>query len=82
MREYGDGVEPTRALLRTYVAAAIADTWPDEPRPTGAYPTHIKTFVPGSIEGEELSALLSAGSTMPSAASSRPTNFTNSSPIC
>jgi hypothetical protein len=58
MREYGAGAEPTRALLRTYVAAAIADTWPDEPRPTGAYPTHIKTFVPGSIEGEELSALL------------------------
>jgi uncharacterized membrane protein YuzA (DUF378 family) len=58
MREYGDGIEATRALLRTYVAAAIADTWPDEPRPAGAYPTHIKTFVPGSIEGEELSAML------------------------
>ena len=58
MREYGDGVEATRAMLRAYVAAAIADTWPDEPRPTGVYPTHIKTFVPGSIEGEELSAML------------------------
>ena len=59
MREYRDGVEATRAMLRSYVAAAIADTWPDEPRPTGAYPTHIKTFVPGSVEGEELGALLS-----------------------
>jgi uncharacterized membrane protein YuzA (DUF378 family) len=59
MREYGGAAEPARAMLRTYVAAAIADTWPDEPRPTGAYPTHIKTFVPGSVEGEELGALLS-----------------------
>jgi hypothetical protein len=58
MREYGGAAEPIRSLLRAYVAAAIADTWPDEPRPTGAYPTHLTTFVPGSIEGEELSALL------------------------
>jgi hypothetical protein len=58
LREYGEAVEPTRMLLRTYVAAAIADTWPGEPRPAGEYPMHIKSFHLGSIEGEELGALL------------------------
>jgi hypothetical protein len=35
MREYGDAADPIRAALRTYVAAAIADTWREEPRPAG-----------------------------------------------
>src|SRR5271169_3440424 len=39
LREYGDAADAIRAELRTYVAAAIADTWRDEPRPPGAYPT-------------------------------------------
>ena len=58
LREYGGAADPTRALLRTYVAAAIADTWPDEPKPMGVYPTHLKSFAPGSIEAEQLGALL------------------------
>jgi hypothetical protein len=39
LREYGDEAVPIRAKLRDYVAAAIADTWRDEPRPPGVYPT-------------------------------------------
>ena len=35
LREYGADTDPLRAMLRTYVAAAIADTWRDEPRPQG-----------------------------------------------
>jgi uncharacterized membrane protein YuzA (DUF378 family) len=58
LREYGDAATPARALLRTYTAAAIADTWPTEPKPAGSYPTHLKSFAPGTIEAEELSALL------------------------
>lgn len=39
LREYGDAADPIRVELRTYVAAAIADTWREEPRPSGVYPT-------------------------------------------
>src|SRR5471032_2267916 len=49
LREYGDAATPARALLRTYTAAAIADTWPTEPKPAGSYPTHLKSFAPGTI---------------------------------
>jgi hypothetical protein len=39
LRDYGDETAPTRAQLRSYVAAVIASTWPGEPRPQGvAYP--------------------------------------------
>jgi uncharacterized membrane protein YuzA (DUF378 family) len=58
LREYGDAAKPVRDLLRTYTAAAIADTWPEEPKPAGSYPVHLKSFAPGKIEAEELSALL------------------------
>jgi hypothetical protein len=55
LQEYGDEAKPIRAMLREYVAAAIADTWPDEPPPSGAYPR----FAPsGKIERRELGALL------------------------
>jgi hypothetical protein len=33
--EYGSETAPIREQLRRYVAAVIASTWPDEPRPTG-----------------------------------------------
>jgi len=36
LREYGPDAAPIREKLREYVAAAIADTWPDEPKPPGA----------------------------------------------
>jgi hypothetical protein len=39
LREYGENAAPIRAKLRAYLAAAIADTWRDEPRPAGVYPT-------------------------------------------
>lgn len=38
LREYGPEAAPIRVALRAYTAAAIADTWPDEPRPGGTYP--------------------------------------------
>jgi hypothetical protein len=55
LREYGEGADPMRTTLRTYVAAAIADTWPGEPRPPGDYPTFAPT---SSFEREELGAVL------------------------
>ncbi len=58
LREYGDAANPARALLRSYVAAAIADTWRNEPRPSGSYPTNITPAVAGSIEGEQTGALM------------------------
>jgi hypothetical protein len=38
LREYGEDAAPIRAKLRTYLAASIADTWRNEPPPSGAYP--------------------------------------------
>ncbi len=58
LREYGPPAEPARAELRAYTAAAIADTWPGEPRPTGAYPLHPRAITPGSTESLELGTML------------------------
>jgi hypothetical protein len=55
LKEYGEPAAPMRATLRTYVAAAIADTWRDEPRPSGVYPTFAPTQ---SYEREQLGAML------------------------
>ena len=55
LREYGPDAEPVRALLREYVAAAIADTWRDEPSPSGAYPRFAKA---SGAERQQLGALL------------------------
>jgi hypothetical protein len=38
LRDYGVEANGVRDLLRTYTAAAIASTWPEEPRPPGMYP--------------------------------------------
>ncbi len=55
LQEYGDEAKPIRAMLREYVAAAIADSWRDEPQPTGVYPR----FSPSSgVERRELGVLL------------------------
>ena len=35
---YGHEADPARHLLREYTAAALADTWSDEPKPGGVYP--------------------------------------------
>ena len=55
LREYGDEAAPIRAQLRTYLAAAIADTWRNEPPPSGAYPKFSPS--PG-LERRELGDLL------------------------
>jgi len=53
LREYGADAEPIRATLRKYVAAAIADSWRDEPSPSGDYPRFEE-----SAGVEQLGALL------------------------
>ncbi len=43
LRDYGPETAPLREQLRGYVAAVIASTWPDEPRPVGlAFPDPAK----------------------------------------
>lgn len=58
LRQYGEAADPIRAVLRAYTAAAIADTWPDEPEPAGTYPHHPARFRPGSEESVALGAML------------------------
>jgi hypothetical protein len=55
LREYGDEAKPIRAILREYVAAAIADSWREEPPPSGDYPKFAKR---AGIERKELGAVL------------------------
>jgi hypothetical protein len=55
LREYGADAEPIRATLRKYVAAAIADSWQDEPSPSGDYPRFEPT---SGVERQQLGALL------------------------
>ncbi len=58
LREYGPQVDPIRAMIRRYTAAAIATTWPDEPAPKGDYPSRVTSIRSGSVEGGELTELL------------------------
>ncbi len=55
LREYGAEAQPIRAILREYIAAAIADSWPDEPAPPGDYPKFAK---PGGVERRQIAAIL------------------------
>jgi len=55
LREYGDEAKPIRASLREYVAAAIADSWRDEPAPPGVYPRFKD---PGGVERRQLGTVL------------------------
>ncbi|HZZ13488.1 MAG TPA: hypothetical protein VFE79_22605 [Paraburkholderia sp.] len=49
LKAYGSDTDKPRHLLRAYVAAAIASTWPREPHPPGDYyPKDIDT--PGSAQ--------------------------------
>lgn len=61
LREYGPETESMRELLRSYTAAAIASTWPDEPRPPGDYyPTDLPhDNVDQRIESSRLGDMLS-----------------------
>lgn len=56
--EYGGQADPIRRLLRSYTAAVYALSWPDEPRPSGEYPTHMQPVTPGSDEMAGLTALM------------------------
>ncbi|MFT4095657.1 MAG: hypothetical protein QM651_00950 [Rhodoblastus sp.] len=58
LRVYGPDADAIRSKLRAYTAAAIADTWPGEPRPSGTYPA--VTHAPGAqgVESPTLGALL------------------------
>jgi hypothetical protein len=58
LRDYGPETATIREQLRGYVAAVIASTWPDEPRPVGvAFPDPSKMPVTG--ESPVLSDVLS-----------------------
>lgn len=56
--EYGSQAEAIRHLLRSYTAAVYAVSWPDEPRPSGDYPTHMRPVAPGSDEMAGLTSLM------------------------
>ena len=58
LRTYGPAAEHIRALLRTYTAAAIADTWPGEELPSGRYPRFNWGSGHESVEGTELGRML------------------------
>ena len=58
LADYGAQAEVIRHLLRSYTAAALAETWPSEQQPSGSYPTHMHIIIPGSDESVELSAIL------------------------
>jgi len=58
LRQYGPDAGEIRAELRRYTAAAIASTWPHEPRPTGTYPTPEELGNADSIESRPLGTML------------------------
>ncbi len=58
LRQYGPAADPLRADLILYTKAAIADTWPDEKRPPGNYPIHLRRLDAGSEEATTLSSVL------------------------
>ena len=58
LSEYGPDAAPARAMLRAYTAAAIADTWPTERRPSGDYPPPPRDNDPTRLESAELGAML------------------------
>lgn len=55
LRELGPIAAPVHAELRSYLAAVIFSTWPNEPAPSGAFP---RGLVRGQRESTPLSALL------------------------
>jgi hypothetical protein len=58
LRVYGEGADAIRVMLREYTAAAIVDTWPDEPPPSGAYPRFEHPPGPRDVEERGLGDLL------------------------
>lgn len=59
LREYGAEVDPLRQALRRHAAAAIADTWRQEPPPPGNYyPKHLRAGHLHDLESTELGKML------------------------
>jgi hypothetical protein len=58
LRNYGPDAAATRALIRRYTAAAIFDTWPTEPRPSGIYPVGLKARDSEHVESLTLGDML------------------------
>ena len=58
LRVYGPGADDIRKLLRSYTAASIADSWPNEPRPPGDYPRVTDDPTTPGIEGKQLGDIL------------------------
>ncbi|EKS68315.1 MULTISPECIES: hypothetical protein [Caballeronia] len=59
MRDYGAELGHARQLLRKYTAAAVASTWPSEPRPPGEYPAVEAPNKNDSLASSTLGAMLS-----------------------
>lgn len=59
LRIYGPEASDIRKMLRSYTAAAIADSWPNEHLPPGDYPRFTREGRAEGIEMEDLGALLS-----------------------
>ncbi|WP_321876231.1 bestrophin-like domain [Paraburkholderia bannensis] len=59
LRDYGPDAEVARAKLRSYTAAAIASTWPNERAPEGSYP-RVSGAKDGELESVSLGALLNS----------------------
>jgi hypothetical protein len=60
LRIYGPEADPIRELLRRYTAAALFDTWPDEPEPKGEYPRFAAGPDRNGVEGMALGDMLSS----------------------
>ncbi len=58
LREYGPETDDIRKLLRTYTAAAIADSWPNEPLPAGDYPHFTHQTGVSNVESHALGDML------------------------
>ena len=58
LREYGPEADSSRALLRTYTAAVLVDTWPGIKRPPGRYPVALHPAQRGSAESLQLGDML------------------------
>jgi hypothetical protein len=60
LREYGPETDTARGMLRSYTAAVIATTWPDEPPPPGNYYLkNARPISPGGMESLDLGNILS-----------------------
>jgi hypothetical protein len=58
LREYGSPADAIRTEMRRYTAAVIADTWPNEVRPSGDYPLHLVPIMSNEFESTVLTGLL------------------------